>query len=132
MAEMLWELKNLGTDEVFEGPVPLPENWGPIFGLAAIKSKLGNLDWLENDKYANCGWVETQTPVPTLAEPPTLVQIEWDRAKLLLSESDWSMLSDVPMTVGEKQLWIDYRSELRNIRSQAGFPDNIEWPEKPE
>jgi hypothetical protein len=50
----------------------------------------------------------------------------------MLAESDWSMLPDVPMTAGNKALWVEYRRALREIRLQAGFPDNIQWPKSPE
>jgi hypothetical protein len=36
------------------------------------------------------------------------------------------------MSVAEKQNWIEYRRALREIRSQAGFPENITWPVIPE
>jgi hypothetical protein len=41
------------------------------------------------------------------------------------------MLPDVPMTVGDKQAWIKYRMDLRNIRSSTGFPDAVSFPAKP-
>ena len=42
------------------------------------------------------------------------------------------MLSDVPMTAGDKAKWIEYRRGLREIRLQPGFPDSIQWPARPE
>jgi hypothetical protein len=77
------------------------------------------------------GWIQVEGEahaIPTLATPAELV---WEKAKELLRQSDWTMLSDVPMTVGDKQAWIEYRAALRNIRSQTGFPD-VNWPVKPE
>ena len=132
MAEKMWVLKNRTTGEVLEGPMPLPENWGPIFGLNAVKDKIGNLDWLGNKDYPEHGWVETDTDVPENSEAGGLAEKAKKRAKALLSESDWAMLSDVPMTVGVKQQWIDYRTSLREIHTQAGFPNNIVWPVAPE
>jgi len=41
-------------------------------------------------------------PDPAVA---TKAQLEWDRAKKMLQESDWSMLPDVPMTSGAKAAW---------------------------
>lgn len=45
----------------------------------------------------------------------------------LLAETDWWANSDRTMTQAE----IDYRQALRDITSQAGFPDNVTWPTKP-
>lgn len=46
----------------------------------------------------------------------------------LLNACDWWASSDLTMT----QAQIDYRQALRDIPAQAGFPDNITWPTKPE
>ena len=53
-------------------------------------------------------------------------RIERDR---LLQQTDWMMFSD---TATPSQAWLDYRQALRDVPSQAGFPDNITWPSKPE
>lgn len=45
----------------------------------------------------------------------------------LLSECDWWASTDLTMT----QEQIDYRQALRDITSQAGFPESITWPVKP-
>ena len=132
MTEKMWELKNRTTGDVLEGPMPLPENWGPIFGMEAVKDKLGNLDWLESKKYPDHGWVETTAVAPESSQSVSLSEKVKSRAKALLSESDWAMLSDVPMTVGAKQQWMDYRIALREIHTQAEFPNNIVWPIAPE
>lgn len=44
----------------------------------------------------------------------------------LLSESDVHALSD---RITDE--WKTYRQSLRDVPSQAGFPDNITWPTKP-
>ena len=126
---MLWQLKKISTGEILNEPQKLPNNWGPIFGLDGIQDRLGDLSWL-GEAYNDQGWfVVGEAP----AEPAqaTAAELAWDRAKKLLWESDWSMLSDVPMTAGDKVLWIEYRRALRDIRLQSGFPSDIQWPVKP-
>ena len=127
---MLWQLKKLSTGEALNEPQKLPENWGPIFGLAGIQDQLGDLSWL-GEAYADQGWVvvgeEPADPVQA-----TKAELAWEQAKQLLRDSDWTMLSDVPMTAGNKALWIEYRRALREVRLQSGFPSNIQWPAKPE
>jgi hypothetical protein len=59
--------------------------------------------------------------------PPTAEEIKQKRNKYL-AETDWWSCSDRTMTQAE----IDYRQALRDITSQAGFPENVTWPEKPE
>ena len=123
-------MKNLKTGATLNEPQKLPENWGPIFGLSGIIDQIGDLSWLGSD-YAGIGWVVVgDAPAePQQASTATLV---WERAKQLLKESDWAMLSDVPMSAGEKASWIEYRKALREIRLQAGFPNNVTWPKAPE
>ena len=47
----------------------------------------------------------------------------------LLRESDWATLPDAKT---DKTACKAYRQALRDISEQAGFPYEIEWPEKPE
>ena len=128
----LWQLKNLKTNEYLNSPQPLPENWGPIFGLAGVKEKLNDLSWAG---ISDQGWFEVgdaPDPVTVVVEPLSAAASAIKTAKQYLRDSDWSMLSDVPMTVGDKQKWIDYRKVLREIDLQEGFPDTISWPAMPE
>ncbi len=45
----------------------------------------------------------------------------------LLAATDWTANSDVTMSDEMRT----YRQALRDVPSQAGFPDNVNWPEKP-
>lgn len=46
----------------------------------------------------------------------------------LLAETDWMALSDRTLSPE----WATYRQALRDITTQAGFPEEIVWPTKPE
>lgn len=46
----------------------------------------------------------------------------------LLSDTDWMALSDVTMSNGMSV----YRQSLRDVTDQAGFPQTVTWPTKPE
>ena len=126
---MLWQLKKISTGEALNEPQKLPENWGPIFGLAGIQDQLGDLSWLGED-FVDQGWfvVGDEPAAPAQA---TEAELAWENAKKLLRESDWSMLSDVPMNKTQKALWVAYRRELREIRLHPEFP-NMSWPVAPE
>ena len=45
----------------------------------------------------------------------------------LLAETDWTGMSDVTMA----SAMTTYRQALRDVPSQAGFPNSITWPTKP-
>jgi hypothetical protein len=126
---MLWQLKKLSDGSALNTPQKLPENWGPIFGMAGIQDRLGDLSWL-GEAYADQGWVVVGD-APAGPAQSSEADLAWNTAKQLLSESDWTMLLDVPMTAGDKALWVEYRRALREIRLQAGFPAGIQWPSKP-
>jgi hypothetical protein len=96
-----------------------------------IKDQLGDLSWLGNE-YADQAWVQVAEEPVQEAVPINKAAAAWERAKILLRESDWAMLSDVPMLNEERARWVEYRAKLRNIRSSVGFPENIAWPNKPE
>ena len=125
----MWQLKKLSTNEALNEPQKLPENWGPIFGLSGVQDRLGDLSWL-GENFADQGWFVVGD-APAEPSQSTEAELAWEKAKQLLRDSDWTMLSDIPMTSGNKALWIEYRRALRDIRLQAGFPTNIQWPAMP-
>jgi hypothetical protein len=49
----------------------------------------------------------------------------------LLQESDWTQLPDSPLSEAQKESWIDYRQDLRNIPQDCPDTDHITWPIKP-
>ena len=128
----LWQLRKLSTNENLSEPQPLPENWGPIHGMLGFKDQLGDLSWLNNSEVADQGWFETDiedTGVVTskVSTEETIIAT----ARQLLADSDWAMMPDIPMTNGDKTKWEVYRKELREIKLQPGFPDQVTWPHKP-
>ena len=54
-------------------------------------------------------------------------QIRQER-NTLLSECDWTQVSDAPVN---KAAWQTYRQALRDITAQEGFPYSVIWPTKP-
>lgn len=65
-------------------------------------------------------------PIPT-AQLAGIIRAERDAR---LSTTDWTQAADVPQATKDK--WAPYRQALRDVPQQAGFPDNIQWPSKPE
>lgn len=130
----LWQLKKISSGEALNDPQPLPENWGPIFGLSGIKDRLGDLSWL-GPHLADQGWFEVGEVPDEIFNAnltgKTVEEIVKEQAKAALAESDWTMLPDVPLTVEQKSIWLAYRKGLREIHLQPGFPSDISWPAKP-
>lgn len=56
------------------------------------------------------------------------LQVRIERG-ILLGQSDWTQLPDVPLAT--KEAWAVYRQALRDISEQSGFPVNVVWPTPP-
>ena len=48
------------------------------------------------------------------------------RRNQLLAKTDWSVLTDVPLTPTEKSIMINYRSDLRNITQGLETVEDVE------
>lgn len=59
------------------------------------------------------------------------------RRDALLAESDWVVTKAIEQNAVDglgvqiPVVWLDYRQALRDIPQQAGFPETVAWPEKP-
>ena len=48
-----------------------------------------------------------------------------------LAACDWTVLTDSPLTTAKKTEWKTYRTALRDITAQSGFPHSVTWPTEP-
>jgi len=58
-----------------------------------------------------------------------LAALARQRRDVLLKESDFSQLPDIPQATS--LLWVPYRQALRDVPQQPGFPSTIDWPTQP-
>jgi len=79
-----------------------------------------------NDPSLKPTWAQVQEGVI----PQQWVVVRGQRITKLRA-SDWSVLSDVPMTTEKRAEWETYRQALRDITAQPD-PFNITWPTPPE
>ena len=80
--------------------------------------------------------LEIQTARPlTDEEQQAIIDSHWanirSRRNIELNESDWTQISDSPLTAEKKEEWQIYRQSLRDITTQLN-PSSIEWPSPPE
>jgi hypothetical protein len=66
-------------------------------------------------------------------EPEVTAEVIVSKRNLKLYQSDFSQFPDVQATLTQEQkdAWLKYRQDLRDLTKQSGFPDNIKWPEQP-
>lgn len=78
--------------------------------------------------------VGDQWTLPMVAENKPQAEVEqYVRAVRheLLALSDWTQTNDSPLDDQTKILWATYRTALRDISGQSGFPTDIIWPDSP-
>ena len=55
-----------------------------------------------------------------------------NQRNVLLKESDWTLVSDSPLTDAQKQAWKTYRQKLRDItKTMTVNNQNVTWPTPP-
>jgi hypothetical protein len=103
---------------------------------STIKEDVGEYEVAVNNGYAEIDgvWHTVFSKRPMTTEETSRkdgAKAEQHRARrnYLLSESDYTQLADYPNP--DKALWATYRQSLRDIPSQAGFPRNPVFPDKP-
>lgn len=122
----LWQLKNPQTNENIGDPQPLPENWGPIFGMEGVKDRLGDLSWVG---ITDRCWVEVDVPEPTI----DIKKLVDEQAAYFLKESLQMVSPDnQSITKAQWQAWMDYRKKLQEIPLQPNYPNEVFWPTRPE
>jgi hypothetical protein len=68
--------------------------------------------------------IEEEGPLP----PPMSAEDIRAARNQLLAQCDWTQLPDATV---DKDAWLVYRQALRDITEQTGFPETVEWPQKP-
>ncbi len=68
-------------------------------------------------------------------EPGSIAVLGWGAIRrdrdFLLGISDWTQISDSPLSEEKKKEWAEYRSALRNITSSTENPKDVVFPEPP-
>jgi hypothetical protein len=102
---------------------------GKVVNIALSEAPLAD-NWVQSD-VACIGWdydgtTFTPSPEPVLPSP-TAEEVRTERDRLLAA-SDWTQVADAPV---DQAAWAEYRQALRDVPEQAGFPENVVWPTKP-
>jgi len=121
----MWQLRKLSTNEALSEPGPLPNNWGPIFGLHGFLDKIGDLSWV-GPSYDDQGWVElTEAEQKALRESKVMARVEIEKATAI------SALSNPAITVGGKIAWNEYLIALDSVCLCPDFDCDPKFPIHP-
>jgi hypothetical protein len=64
-----------------------------------------------------------------------LEELAWefarDKRNRLLSECDWTCVTDTQLSEADQTSWQTYRQALRDVPQNENDPENITWPDAP-
>lgn len=121
----MWQLRKLSTNEALSEAGPLPNNWGPIFGLHGFLDKIGDLSWV-GPAYAGKGWVKlTKTEQEKLRKTEVMVRVETEKTLAT------GILSNPSITVESKIAWTDYMLALDAVCLCPDFDCDPKFPPQP-
>ena len=72
-------------------------------------------------------WAADQAAWAAGANDRKAVEVRSER-NAKLAATDWTQVAD---TTADKAAWATYRQALRNVPTQAGFPNTVVWPVAP-
>ena len=113
-------MQAIGVDPVFEGPQPTTS--GPYEFVARQGVEQIGDKW--HTKYV----VQTLDDKGKAAKDIEVANTVRADRNQRLADTDWRFRSDMTPS----QAWKDYCQALRDVPAQAGFPHNVQWPNKPE
>lgn len=73
--------------------------------------------------------IPEKTPEEKLAEAEEQVRSKRDS---LIADTDYLLMNDYPVSSEDLEAVKAYRTDLRNVPQQEGFPYDVVWPELPE
>ena len=83
------------------------------------------------EKYEHGEFVPDPYVSPTIDLDVIARDVRRERDKRL-SETDYLLMTDYPISNVDRNAVKAYRQSLRDITTQDGFPKDVVWPEKPE
>ena len=132
----------LGIDPVLEAPAPTPSGeYKSVSRNGVVQDALGNwvFAWVERDMFSD--YVNDEGVTVTKAEQEQAYTATKDAEAAtaaratrdgLIASCDWMAIKAFEGGTTVSTEWATYRQALRDVSAQAGFPNDITWPEKPE
>ena len=130
---------SLGIDPVLAAPAPEASGEYKVVSRNGVTQD-ANGNWVEayveSDMFAD--YVDedgvtvtkaSQEAEYTARKAATAARAERDG---LIASCDWMAIKAFEGGTGVATEWATYRQALRDVSAQAGFPNDITWPEKPE
>lgn len=121
----MWQLRRLSTNEALSEAGPLPNNWGPIFGLHGFLDKIGDLSWL-GPAYADKGWIElTEKEQEAVRKAEVMSRVDAEKAIATTA------LNNPAITIESKIAWSEYLIALDAVCLCPDFDCDPKFPIRP-
>jgi hypothetical protein len=131
-------INQYGGDVVFEGPQASGGTVYQYSQAAGVEQLAGKwyTKYILGPVFTDTPATDT-TPAKTAAENEIAYKAMKDAEQATsvrnsrtdkLKDSDWTQIAD---STADKAAWATYRTALRNVPTQVGFPWTIDWPVAP-
>ena len=131
----------LGIDPVLAAPAPAPSGEYKVVSRNGVVQD-ANGNWVEayverdmfsdyvNDEGVTVTKAEQEQAYTARKNEEAATAVRAERDKLIAS-CDWMAIKAFEGGTTVSTEWATYRQALRDVSAQAGFPNDITWPEKP-
>jgi hypothetical protein len=133
---------SLGIDPVLAAPAPETSGeYKVVSRNGVVQDALGNwvFAWVERDMFADYVDEDGVTVTKASQEEAYTARKDAEAATAaratrdgLIASCDWMAIKAFEGGTTVSTEWATYRQALRDVTDQAGFPNEITWPEKPE
>ena len=114
-------------------PADMPEGYvivgtvpPPVFG--SNEKVAPGLPVKQGDRWVQSWNITPMTPEEIQQRYDAQAAQVREERNMRLAASDWTQLPDAPV---DYSAWVAYRSELRTLTEQSGFPFDVQWPVQP-
>jgi len=119
-----------GADLSAFGIETIAETEQPNFDLATQRVREATPSLVDN------AWQQTWNVIDLTADELQVISDRKAAAVRIernekLKACDWTVLTDSPLTTTKKTEWKAYRTALRDITTDSGFPHSVTWPTEP-
>ena len=99
-------------------------------GLTPYTASPDDTSSMGREIYARCRSGEFGEVAPFTADPEREQSLARVKRNALLKQSDWTQLSDSPLTPAQRKEWKEYRQALRDMPAKSA-EDEDSWPMPP-
>ena len=92
------------------------------------KQSYDRIEW--NDERPQPTWKQVEESWNSIKLEIGLIEVRKQR-DMLLSKCDWTIMPDSPLSEKDKEAYIKYRQELRDLPDNIKNIDKVKWPVEP-